>query len=141
MHPQRISASSEATATQGFTTIPNSVVENQLLMTPAELRLVLIVCRRGENTVSDQHWSNWTGLSPRIKANAIKGLKDKGLTVRGHGNTAKYYFEQDRWNTWLRSRPRREKARVFKNSPRVQTLAGDRQRGKNRIATRRPLTN
>ena len=125
--PQRISPRSEIssrTATLGFATIPNSFIENLALVTHAEACMVMIVCRRGENTVSDRHWEDWTGLKARIKDNAIRGLKEKGLTVRGRGDSAKYYFERDKWDSWVRSRPRRERARTAGRSASVTAKLG-----------------
>ena len=93
-------------------------------MTPAERCLVLIVCRRGENTVSDKHWEEWTGLKPTIKDNAIRGLKEKGLVVRGRGDRAKFYFERDKWDAWVRTRPRHERARTVGRSKSVTAKTG-----------------
>ena len=124
--PQQFSSReiSSRTATAGYAQIPNSVIENQALMTPAERCLVLIVCRRGENTVSDKHWEEWTGLKPPIKDNAIRGLKEKGLVVRGRGDRAKYYFERDKWDSWVRTRPRHERARTTGRSKSVTAKTG-----------------
>ena len=125
MHPQPVrSEGFSRQATQGYAQIPNSIVENQSLMTPAELRLVIIVLRRGENTVSDRHWQDWTGLEPRIKRHAIQGLKSKGLTVRGRGDSAKYYFERDRWDSWVRTRPRHDRAHTTGRSKSVTAKTG-----------------
>lgn len=127
MLPQRVPASSEGISrqtTQGFAQIPNSFVENLALVTHAESCLVMIACRRGENTISDKHWEEWTGLSARIKDHAIRGLREKGLVVKGRGKGAKYYFERDRWDSWVRSRPRRERAHTAGRSKSVTAKAG-----------------
>jgi hypothetical protein len=85
----------------------------------------LIVLRRGENTVSDKHWEEWTGKDPRMKEYAIRGLKEKGcLHVRGRGERAKYYFERDKWDSWVRSRPRHERARTLGRSRSVTAKTG-----------------
>ena len=126
--PQRISPGSEGIperrATQGYFKVPNSVAENLSLLTPAEKDLVIIVLRRGENTVSDQHWQDWTGKDPRMKKHAVQGLKEKGLCVRGRGDRAKYYFEPDRWSNWVRTRPRHERAKTAGRSKSVTAPAG-----------------
>ncbi len=68
--------------TAGYFKCPNSLAENQGLLTPAEKAFALIVFRReGAWPVSDKHWHEWTGLEPRIKLNAIAGLRKKGLRV------------------------------------------------------------
>jgi hypothetical protein len=115
---------SSRTATQGYAKIPNSVVENLGMLTHAELAFLLIVCRRGENTVSDKHWNEWTNLGQTIKDNAIRGLKQKGLVVRGRGDRAKYYFERDKWDSWVRTRPRHERARTTGRSKSVTAKTG-----------------
>lgn len=125
--PARFSPASEIssrTATQGYAQIPNSVIECQLLLTPAELAFVLIVCRRGENTVSDKHWTEWTGREARIKDSAIRGLKEKGLHVRGRGNAAKYHFDRNHWDSWVRTQPRSKRARTIDRSKSVTPKPG-----------------
>jgi hypothetical protein len=121
----RFQAQSETrSATQGVAYIPNSIVENQALLTPAELALVLIVCRRGENTVSDRHWEAWTGKDPKMKNHAIRGLRDKGLRQIGRGSGAKFAFDRNAWDSWVRSRPRHERARTLGRSKSVSAKAG-----------------
>jgi hypothetical protein len=116
--PSRISPQSEyRSATQGYAQIPNSVIENQSLFPPAELRLVLIVCRRGENTVSDEHWTKWTGLDKRVKDMAIRGLREKGLRVTGRGDRAKYSFDRNACDSWVRAQSLRHRARTAGRKP------------------------
>lgn len=100
------------TATQGYAQIPNSIIENMAELTPAELMLVLIVLRRGANTVSDEHWSAWTGKDARTKQNAIRGLRERGLKVDGFGRAAKFSFHRRDWDNWVRHKPRQSKAKV-----------------------------
>jgi hypothetical protein len=97
--------------TRGYSEIPNSLVENQSAFTHAELALALIVLRRGGAgdstvTVSDRTWQGWTGLSPRQKEYAIAGLKQKCLNVAGRGETARYSFRPDTWETFVRTADR-----------------------------------
>jgi hypothetical protein len=100
--------------TQGWSQIPNSLIENQLAFTRAEFALALIVLRRGDGKpLSDQTWKDWTGLEPRLKKYAIDGLKAKGLEVEGRGNDAKYTFARDRWDAFVRQlNPKKFKART-----------------------------
>lgn len=100
--------------TAGYATIPNSLIENQSRLTHAELALALIVLRRGGQVepkpVSDSNWQNWTGLSPRLKEYAISGLKSKGLQVEGRGESARFGWRRQAWESYVRtaeqSRPR-----------------------------------
>lgn len=95
--------------TRGFVPIPNSLIENQAILTHAELRLTLLVLRRGGAseavTVSDRNWQSWTGLSPRLKEYAIAGLKVKCLKIIGRGETAKYSFNPQAWESFVHSHP------------------------------------
>lgn len=127
MHPQRRPATSEISkprATLGYAQIPNSIIENIWALTPAEFAFAVIVIRRRENTVSDEHWENWTGKSARIKDHAILGLKQKGLNVRGEGDKAKYYFDRNHWDSWVRGHTRRERAHTAGRSKSVTAKAG-----------------
>jgi hypothetical protein len=83
--------------TRGWVELPVSLVENQALLTPAELRFALIVLRRPDQTVSDANWQRWTGLDPRSKENAVRGLRAKCVQVNGRGNAAKYRFDGTLW--------------------------------------------
>lgn len=95
--------------TAGYFKVPNSFAENQTALIPAERALALIILRRagdlnGEATISDRVWESWTGLAPRQKEYAIKGLREKGLMVTGRGDTAKFSWDWTRWNEALRNR-------------------------------------
>jgi hypothetical protein len=100
--------------TAGYAVIPNSLIENQVNLTRAELALALIVLRRGGAsdpiTVSDRNWESWTGLSARNKEYAITGLKAKGLEVDGRGDKAKFRWQRNTWEHYVkhaeRSKPR-----------------------------------
>ena len=124
MHPQRTSEISKPRATRGYAEIPNSIIENIWALTPAEFAFVAIAIRRGENTISDVNWENWTGKSARIKDHAILGLKQKGLNVRGEGDKAKYYFDRNHWDSWVRGHARRERAHTAGRSKSVTAKAG-----------------
>lgn len=97
--------------TRGYSEIPNSLIENQATLTRAELSLSLIVLRRGGGAapvpVSDKNWQSWTGLGPRQKEYAVKGLRDKTfLDMRGRGDTAVYGFDHRKWENFISSSPR-----------------------------------
>ena len=100
--------------TAGFVQVPSSFVENQHCFIPAERALALTLFRRvtdekghtnlkGTATISDRTWEKWTGLQPRMKELAIKGLREKGLMVEGRGDTAKFSWNWDNWNEALSS--------------------------------------
>lgn len=107
-------APAPAKVTAGYAVIPNSLIENQVNLTRAELALALIVLRRGGAsdpiTVSDRNWESWTGLSPRNKEYAISGLKAKGLEVKGRGDQARFTWARNTWEHYVkhteRSKPR-----------------------------------
>lgn len=99
-------APASAKVTAGYAVIPNSIIENQVNLTRAELALALIVLRRGGAsdpiTVSDRNWESWTGLSPRNKEYAISGLKAKGLEVDGRGDQARFKWTRNTWENYVR---------------------------------------
>jgi hypothetical protein len=99
-------APAPAKITAGYAVIPNSIIENQVNLTRAELALALIVLRRGGAsdpiTVSDRNWESWTGLSPRNKEYAISGLKAKGLEVDGRGEQARFRWARSTWEHYVR---------------------------------------
>jgi len=115
-------AQSARMPTKGFSQVPNSLIENQALLTRPELSLSLIVVRRGgvDDTtvpVSDDNWIAWTGLSPRAKEYAEAGLRKKGtLQVVGRGKAARYSFTRTGWNHFVshteRSKPHTEGRRI-----------------------------
>jgi hypothetical protein len=105
---------STKTPTAGFFQVPSSFAENQASMIPAERALALILFRRatdsrgithfeGTATLSDRTWEAWTGMKPRMKELAIKGLRERGLGVEGRGDTAKFRFDVNRWNESLKT--------------------------------------
>lgn len=93
--------------TKGYAPIPCSLIENQALLTHGELSLALVVLRRGGNgiPVSDRNWQSWTGLSPRLKEMAVKGLREKGLKVDGKGEAARFSWETQNWHHYLKVTP------------------------------------
>ena len=102
--------------TEKYFKVPNEFAENQHAFIPAERALALIIWRDARNTkgftdmngtaqVSDQQWTDWTGLKPRMKELAIRGLKDKGLEVNGEGSKAKFSWNWNRWSNAFIDRP------------------------------------
>ncbi len=116
------------TPTRGYFTVPNSFVENQALLTRAESVLSLIVLRRGDGKpISDTHWTNWTGLEPRMKDYAEAGLKKKGtLTIEGRGKSARYAFSRSGWEDFVthaeRAKPRTHGRVVTGKTPKPGAL-------------------
>lgn len=99
-----MSAAAQVVSPSGFAQVPRSVIANIWAFTPAEIALLLMVNNNTKRkSISDRHWIEWTGLAPRSKEVAAKGLRDKGLKVEGRGDTAHYYFEPKRWQAYLRS--------------------------------------
>ena len=83
-----------------FTRVPNSVIEFQNSFPPAELRLVLMVLMWPGTPITDQAWKERTGLDPRMKLLAIKGLKEKGLNTEGKGDKMTFSFDLGCWDDW-----------------------------------------
>jgi len=98
--------------TRGYAEIPNSLIENQALLTRAELALALIVLRRGNRPVSDANWQAWTGLKPRMKEAAAAGLRAKCLKIDGRGDSAQYAFDFQTWESFVKTSDRAEKPRT-----------------------------
>jgi hypothetical protein len=83
-----------------YVKVPAALVEHLWLLTPAEIALSLVVLRRGSRagafipvTISESNWIKWTGLGARQREYAIAGLREKGLSVNGHGDTALFSFD------------------------------------------------
>ena len=102
--------------TEKYFRVPNEFAEHQHAFIPAERALALIIWRDARNArgftdmngtaqISDQQWMEWTGLKPRMKELAIRGLKEKGLEVNGEGQKAKFSWNWNRWNNAFRDRP------------------------------------
>lgn len=112
--PRRIPPQAERKTTPGDFQMPRSIVENLGLMTHAELMLVTITLRRSQQalppTLPDELWEKWTGKEARQKRRAIEGLRDKGLEVRGFGDKARYYFDPEKWENYIRLRDPEETA-------------------------------
>lgn len=103
-------SSRKGKVTRGWSEVPNSLIENQGLFTPAEFRLALIVIRKagvdGDTVLTDANWENWTGLTSRMKEKAAKGLVAKGFQVDGKGEMARYRFSTERWQSYVRETSR-----------------------------------
>lgn len=93
-----------------YVKVPTSVVEHLWLLTPAETALTLMVLRRGSRagsfvpvSISDENWQKWTGLSPRQREYAIAGLRQKGLSMEGRGDRAKFTFDVSAFQAFAKS--------------------------------------
>ena len=102
--------------TEKYFRVPNEFAEHQHAFIPAERALALIVWRDARNAkgftdlngtalISDAQWTEWTGLKPRMKELAVRGLREKGLEVNGEGQKAKYSWNWNRWNNAFRDKP------------------------------------
>jgi len=101
-------------ANKGYFTVPNSVAENLSLFTRAELALVISIFRRDPKTptISLETWQRWTGLKPRMRDYAAKGLAKKGLVIEGRGDSARFYFHRERWDAFVKSAPPQLRAKT-----------------------------
>lgn len=127
--PSRIPAQSERRATPGTFEAPRSLIENASLFTHAELLLALMIHRipadqNSPASISDSTWQKWTGLKPRMKEMAIKGLQTKGLEIRGRGAKARFYWDEQRWTNYIREHSPLEKARTEGRKKSVPAKAG-----------------
>jgi hypothetical protein len=59
-----------------------------------------------------------------MKDHAILGLKQKGLHVKGEGNTATYSLEETKCHSWLHTHTRHEKAKTAGRSKSVTAKIG-----------------
>ena len=113
-----------------FTITPNSIIEHAYMFTYAERKLLDIALMRPGAPISDDKWREMSGLDEdpdkgaRMKELAIKGLREKGLTIQGKGKTATYRFDTDHWETYWRSQPRRDRARTSGRAPTVKAQPG-----------------
>ena len=100
------------------------------MFTYAERKLLDIALMRPGAPISDDKWREMSGLDEdpdkgaRMKELAIKGLREKGLTIQGKGKTATYRFDTDHWETYWRSQPRRDRARTSGRAPTVKAKPG-----------------
>jgi hypothetical protein len=104
--------------------MPISMALNNSMFTPAEIRLVLMVFANPDSPITDDEWQESSGLDPRMKAMSAKGLREKGLSVEGKGNGARYRFDTSVWEAWWKSQPRSEKARTAGRAPTVKAKPG-----------------
>ena len=88
----------------------NLIAETQRNLTPSELRLMLILVKRGahreEVSVSSRNWEDWTGLDPKSRELAIRGLQKKGFHIEGRGDRARFRFNRDEWRQFCRTADR-----------------------------------
>lgn len=98
--------------------IPRVLIRNQALLVPAELRLATLLFDRMDREerfvpIPDQEWTQFTGLDPRSKEMAIRGLKDKALLkVEGTGAKARYCSDTRGFMRWAADVDRSKKPRT-----------------------------
>jgi len=109
--------------------IPKTLIEHAHMFTHAERILAeYVIANPGQ--ISDDKWREVSGLDTdpakgaRMKELAAKGLQEKGLRIDGKGKSARYRFDTGHWETWWRSRPRRERARTIGRAPSVKAAPG-----------------
>jgi hypothetical protein len=94
----------------------NAIIETQRFLTPAELRLALILIKRGAHrehvSVSAKNWQDWTGLDPKSRELAIRGLQKKCFHTEGRGDKARFRFRIDEWRQYCRTADRAIRPRV-----------------------------
>lgn len=118
----------------GYFEAPSALPPNLKLLTHAELCLVLLACKHKGQAISDDLWEECTGLNPRMKQHAVKGLDSRGcLHVEGRGNTAKLQFDREAWRHYAahaeRSKPRTHGRRAVDPKPKQQVDPECRERG------------
>lgn len=114
-------------ATKGYALVPNSIIENAALLTPAEILLVLVTCRIQDtqhHIVSDSTWEKWTGKKAGIKRRAILGLSERGLSATGRGDRVRLSFDRRVWDDWVSKRGRHERARTVGRTRSVSAKPG-----------------
>lgn len=90
----------------------NELVEHRYLFTPAEFTLGMCVVHRGghraiksgkatDGVISDKTWENWTGLDPRSKELATRGLVKKGFRIEGRGSRSRFIFSDKDWAEYV----------------------------------------
>src|ERR1700722_682675 len=94
----------------------NAVIEAQRFLAPAELRLALILIKRGAQredvSVSAKNWNEWTGLDKKSRDLAIRGLQKKGFSVSGRGDKARFRFSANDWREYVSKADRTERPHV-----------------------------
>jgi hypothetical protein len=64
-------------------------------------------------SVSDEDWVRYTGMDPKSKANAIRGLKEKKfLRVEGSGAKARYWYDRVAFKAWAKEADHSAKPRT-----------------------------
>jgi hypothetical protein len=94
----------------------NAVIEAQRFLAPAELRLALILIKRGAQredvSVSAKNWNEWTGLDKKSRDLAIRGLQKKGFSVSGRGDKTRFRFSANAWREYVSTADRTTRPHV-----------------------------
>lgn len=67
---------------------------------------------RSEIDVSSRNWQEWTGLDPKSRDLAIRGLTKKGFFVSGRGDKAKFRFDLRAWESYYRTTEKKSRPHV-----------------------------
>lgn len=67
---------------------------------------------RNEIDVSSRNWQEWTGLDPKSRDLAIRGLTKKGFFVSGRGDKAKFRFDLRAWEAFYRTTEKKSRPHV-----------------------------
>lgn len=98
--------------------IPRVLIHNLALLVPAEERFALLLYARMDREecyvpMSDLEWTRHSGLDPRSKELAIRGLKNKGLLLtEGLGGRARYCTDTRGFMRWASQADRSRKPRT-----------------------------
>lgn len=83
----------------------NLLAKTQRGLTASELRMALILLARGAHRedvcVTAKEWRDCTGLDPKSRDLAIRGLQKKGLSVSGRGDRASFRFSTHDWREYI----------------------------------------
>ena len=72
---------------------------------------------RNDIDVSSRNWQEWTGLDPKSRELAIRGLTKKGFSVSGRGDKTRFRFDLRAWEGYYKTvekslRPRVQQKRT-----------------------------
>jgi len=86
----------------GWAAIPNVLIQNAKHLTYAEFLFACIVARRADQDglVTDAMWQEWTGMTPKSRENAERGLRAHKLVIGDKPN--RYGLDVRSFSGWAR---------------------------------------